>query len=250
MRAVTALVAEDETRLREELCEALERRWPELHIVARAADGTEALAAWDKLRPDVVFLDIQMPGVSGLEVARAVSGRSHIVFVTAYDAHAVRAFEHGAVDYLLKPVDMNRLALTIERLKSRVTQRAGQVDELLRTLASSLPAPREYLRWVTASLGQELRVITIDEICFFRAENKYTVVATADKDAVMTTPIKDLVAQVDPNAFWPIHRGTIVNIRKIASVRRDRTGQLFVQLRERKESLPVSDRYAHQFRQM
>jgi DNA-binding LytR/AlgR family response regulator len=145
---------------------------------------------------------------------------------------------------------MNRLALTIERLKSRVTQRAGQVDELLRTLASSLPAPREYLRWVTASLGQELRVITIDEICFFRAENKYTVVATADKDAVMTTPIKDLVAQVDPNAFWPIHRGTIVNIRKIASVRRDRTGQLFVQLRERKESLPVSDRYAHQFRQM
>ncbi|MEO6185935.1 MAG: LytTR family DNA-binding domain-containing protein [Steroidobacteraceae bacterium] len=250
MRPITALVAEDESGLREELCEALQRLWPALQLVARVADGADALAHWERLQPDVAFLDIQMPRVNGLDVARVVSARSHVVFVTAYDNHAVQAFEHGAVDYVLKPFDMDRLAMTVERLKHRVTGAPAQLDDLLRRLRVHLPTPVAHLRWVTASLGQELRVITTEDICFFRAENKCTVVATEDKDSIITTPIKELASLLDPDSFWQVHRGTIVNIRKIARVHRDGAGQLFVQIRRRGEALPVSARYAHQFRQM
>jgi DNA-binding LytR/AlgR family response regulator len=244
------MVVEDETRLGDELCESLERLWPKLTIIARAADGAEALDQWNRLHPDIVFLDIQMPGMSGLEVARRIGAHSHVVFVTAYDQYAVQAFEQGVVDYVLKPFEAQRLELTIGRLKDRMGQAPAPLDDLLRTLAGRLPAAPAYLRWVTASLGQELRVITSEEICFFRAEHKYTVVATADKEAIMSTPIKDLVPLLDPSGFWQIHRGTIVNIREIAGVRRDLTGQLYVQLRQRKDLLAVSARFAHQFKQM
>jgi DNA-binding LytR/AlgR family response regulator len=245
-----ALVAEDETSLREELCEALTTLWSGIDICARASDGDEALRAWELYRPDVVFLDIRMPGRSGLDVAKRVSGLSHVVFVTAYEQYAVAAFEQGAVDYLLKPFEPARLAATIARLKQRLRATPASVDGLLRELAQRFAGQPDYLRWITASRGQEMTLITCEEICYFRAEQKYTVVATPERDALISRPIKELIEQLDPAVFWQIHRGTIVNIRHIAGVTRDYRGQLRVRLKQRKELLAVSAAHAHKFKQM
>ena len=245
-----AVIAEDEGNLREELCETLAALWPELTICARAADGIEALAAWQQHAPDILFLDIQLPGISGLEVAKLASGRSHVVFVTAYDRYAVAAFEQGAIDYVLKPFEAARLAETVSRLKARMGSAPANLDGLVRALSERLAGGGAYLRWITASQGQELRLITTDEICYFRSDHKYTSVVTAERESLICRPIKDLAGMLDPSVFWQIHRGTIVNVRHIAGIVRNYRGQLWVKLRQRRETLPVSAPYAHLFKQM
>ena len=250
MEPVKAVIAEDEANLRDELREALVALWPELEISAVAADGIQALHLLEQHAPDVLFLDIQMPGMSGLEVAKRASGRCHVVFVTAYDKYAVAAFEQGAVDYVMKPFDAARLADTVRRLKTRVESAPANLEGLVKALSERLGNGREYIRWITASQGQELRLITIEEICYFQADNKCTRVVTADRESLIYRSIKDLTDVLDPSTFWPIHRGTIVNIRHISGIARDYRGALRVKLKSREETLPVSAPHAHLFRQM
>ena len=242
-----AIIAEDEPLLREELAELLGSLWPELEIVAQTGDGIETLRALDAHSPDLLFLDIEMPGLTGLEVARQASGRCHIVFVTAYDQHAVAAFEQGAADYVLKPVSAGRLATTVARLKDRVGRPAAAVEGLLRELR---PAQRAFLRWINASHGQTLRVITVDDVCYFQADSKYTRVVTPEGESLIRKPIKELCDELDPASFWQVHRSTIVNVHAIAGVVRDARGAAQVRLKQRGELLPVSETYAHLFRQM
>jgi DNA-binding LytR/AlgR family response regulator len=244
----TAIVAEDEATLRQQLVEQLGQLWPELTIVAEAADGIAALRLMDEHRPDIVFLDIQMPGATGLEVARQVSGRSRVVFVTAYDEHAVAAFEQGAVDYVLKPISAARLFTTVTRLKERLRSPPPRLDAVLPAIASA--GAKSYLRWINASVGQNLRLITVDEIVYFQADNKYTRVVTAEGEALIRKPLKELADELDPNQFWQIHRSTMVNVGAVAGVTRDFRGRMLVKLKGRSETLQVSDTYTHLFRQM
>ena len=247
---VTALIAEDEANLCDELRETLAAVWPELAICAVAADGLQALQQLEQHAPDVLFLDIQMPGLSGLEVAKRASGRAHVVFVTAYDKYAVAAFEQGAVDYVMKPFDPERLAETVKRLKERIDSAPANLEGLLKALYAKLGNGREYIRWITASQGSELRLITIEEVNYFQADNKCTLVVTAEKESLIYRPIKELSEVLDPSTFWRIHRGTIVNIRHIAGIARDYRGRLRVKFKQRSETLPVSAPYAHLFKQM
>ena len=244
-----AVIAEDEPVLRAELRETLTRLWPGLNVVAMAEDGIEALDALHRHKPQVMFLDIEMPGLSGLEVARAASGRCHVVFVTAYDQHAVAAFEQGAVDYVMKPFTQGRLAAAIARLRERLNAAPAQLESLLKTLAEC-GGKREHLRWINASQGQNVRLITTDEICYFKADNKYTLVVTADSEALIRKPIKELIDELDPELFWPIHRGVVVNANAIAVAHRKLNGQYELRLKARKEALPVSEAFAYRFRQM
>ncbi len=250
MSEQTAVVAEDETHLRDELCETLAEVWPELVIKAKARDGSEACEALQRYAPDVLFLDIEMPGKTGLEVAQFANGRCHIVFVTAYDNYAVEAFEHAAVDYVMKPITAERLAETVRRLKVRTHERPPDLAAVLQLLAERLAPSREYLRWITVSEGQETRLITLDEICYFQSDTKYTRVVTPEKCALIRRTIKELVEEVDPKVFWQIHRSTLVNVNSIGGVTRDFGGQLCVRVKQRKETLPVSKPYIHLFRQL
>jgi DNA-binding LytR/AlgR family response regulator len=246
-----AIIAEEAANLREELRETLASMWPELEICAEAKDGREALRALQAHRPDMIFLDIQMPGATGLEVARQASGRCHVVFVTAYDNYAVRAFEQGAVDYVMKPLSAARIAQSVRRLRERLNSTPPDIEGLLEKIAGRLDGKkREYLRWIAASQGGETRLVTMDEIVYFRSDNKYTLVATADKEALIRISIKELAEQVDPSVFWQIHRGTIVNVSYIAGVTRDLRGHMALRLKKRSETLPVSDSYTHLFKQM
>jgi len=251
MRAPTAIVAEDEAALREQLIEQLKALWPELLIAGEAGDGIEALRLMEAHRPDILFLDIQMPGATGQEVARAAAGRCHIVFVTAYDQHAVSAFEQGAVDYVLKPVLPSRLFATVSRLRERLNAgpaRPEAVREALSQLGSA--SARQPLRWINASIGQNLRVITVDEILYFQADNKYTRVVTGSGEALIRKTLKELGEELDPQHFWQIHRSTLVNATAIDRIARDLRGRLMVYLKGRDDTLLVSDSYAHLFRQM
>lgn len=253
-----AVVAEDEALLRDALVDALAQAWPALEIAAACEDGAGALEAIAEHKPEVAFLDIRMPGLTGLEVAAAAaeaSPRTRIVFTTAYDQYAIDAFERGAVDYLLKPVAPERLAATIARLQAR----AGEADadsaalaELLRKLGQGLPADRSQppLTWITASAGRETRLIGIDDVLYFRAADKYTTVVTAEGEALLRTPIKDLLAALDANHFKQIHRSTIVNLRAIASIVRDDSGKGAVRLKARPETLVVSQPFMALFRHM
>jgi DNA-binding LytR/AlgR family response regulator len=250
MRTLKAVIAEDEPVLRSELVSTLAKLWPELVICAEAEDGVEALHALEAHAPDVLFLDIEMPGMSGLEVARQASGRCHIAFVTAYDKYAVAAFEQGAVDYVMKPFSPARIATTISRLKQKAESAPANLHGLLKALADATKGTREYLRWVTASSGSEIRLITVEEISFFRSDNKYTLVATAAGDSLIRRPIKELIAELDPDIFWQIHRSTLVNVNAIAGIHRDVGGHLSVKLKQRRETLMVSMPYVHLFRQM
>jgi DNA-binding LytR/AlgR family response regulator len=242
-----AIIAEDEPLLREELAELLASLWPELAVVAETADGIATLQALEKHAPDVLFLDINMPGLSGLEVARQASGRCHVVFVTAYDQHTLAAFEQGAADYLLKPVSTARLATTVTRLKERIGRPAPAIEGLLRGLSDGKTG---FLKWINASQGQTVRVITVEDVCYFQADSKYTRVVTAEGESLIRKPIKELCDELDPSAFWQIHRSTIVNVNAIAGVVRDLRGRTQVRLKRREELLPVSDAYTQRFRQM
>ena len=251
MSAPRAVIAEDEGNLREQLRETLATAWPELQVCAEAADGHQALRALEAHAPDVLFLDIHMPGLDGLEVARSASGRCHVVFVTAYDHYAVSAFDQGAVDYVMKPLSLPRLSQAVQRVRERLSSAPANLDGLLQKLAARIEGKRrEYLRWVTASQGGETRLITVDEVCYFRSDHKYTIVATAEGEALIRIAIRDLVDQLDPEAFWQVHRGTVVNVAGIAGIARDYRGRLSIRLKQRPETLAVSDSYAHRFRQM
>lgn len=248
--APRAIIAEDEAVLRDQLRDQLATLWPELRITAEAADGIAAMRAIDAELPDILFLDIQMPGLSGLDVAQQANGRCHVVFVTAYDKYAIAAFEQGAVDYVMKPFGPGRLASTVSRLKQRLGSAPANLEGLLRQLAHSIGREQGYLRWITASQGSSVRVVTVDEISYFKADSKYTLVATGNTELLINRPIKELVEELDPCLFWQIHRGTLVNIHCIDGVNRDFRGRLQVRLKNRKETLPVSDPYIHLFKQM
>jgi DNA-binding LytR/AlgR family response regulator len=245
-----AVIAEDEPVLRAELRDTLARLWPELVICAEVEDGIEALRALSDHAPDILLLDIEMPGMSGLEVARQASGKCHIAFITAYDKYALAAFEQGAIDYLLKPFSVARLATTVGRLKEKVASTPANLDGLLKALGEASRGTKEYIRWITASQGNDLRLITIEEICYFQADNKYTLVVTPQHESLIRRPIKELIEEVDPRMFWQIHRGTLVNVNAIAGVTRDIGGHLRVKLKDRKETLGVSEPYVHRFKQM
>jgi DNA-binding LytR/AlgR family response regulator len=249
MNRPTAVLAEDEEVLRGELRARLADLWPELVVVAEAENGVEAARALAEEAPDILILDIQMPGMTGLEVARLASGKCHVVFITAYERYAVAAFEQGAVDYVMKPFATSRLAETVTRLKARLRERPANLDGILGLLASGREK-RKFLRWVTASLGDTTSFIAVERILYFRADNKYTQVITPDREALIRRPIRDLAEAVDPEIFWQIHRSTLVNVNAIAGVTRDFRGHLHVNLKQRKETLAVSEPYVHLFRQM
>lgn len=249
IRSPTGLIAEDERVLREELRAHLQILWPELEIVAEAANGIEALWMMDRHPADVLFLDIQMPGLTGLELARQVQVRSHVVFVTAYDAHAIAAFEQGVVDYILKPYDTARLAVTVRRVKERLGTVPRSLDGLMAELASAAPR-RDHLRWINAPQRDTVRLIAVDEVLYFQADTGYTRVVTADGESLIQRSLKELQEQLDPANFWPIHRSTIVNANAIAGVTRDFRGRVSVKLKTRAEKLPVSEAHEHLFRKM
>lgn len=249
MAAPTAILAEDETVLRDELRHLLRDLWPTLRIVGEAATGVAALDLIDRHAPDILFLDIEMPLLSGLDVAQQAQGRCHIAFVTAYDMHAVAAFETGAVDYILKPLERSRLELTIGRLQQRLGSVPPNLDALLGELARSA-APHRYLRWINASVGQNTVVITVDEVMYFQSDTKYTKVVTATHEALIRKSLQELQAELDPSIFWTIHRSTVVNANAIAGVSRDLRGRLSVALKQRQERLSVSESKQHLFKQM
>jgi DNA-binding LytR/AlgR family response regulator len=258
----TALIADDEPLLREALTRQLAQAWPELDVIAEARNGREAVSLFEARRPDVCFLDVHMPGMSGVDAANHIGRRAHLVFVTAYDHYAVQAFAQGALDYLLKPVEQARLADTVARLKERLqaARPAVNTEALLQQLTAQLaqlqsaavPAP---LRWIRAQVGQALRLIPVDDIDYLRSDAKYTLVAWRDEagqpgEAVVRIALKDLVAQLDPGQFAQVHRSVVVNLRAISHVRRRDNETAEIHLKRRKEVLPVSRSYLHLFRQM
>lgn len=245
----TALIAEDEPMLKAQLKARLAEAWPELAIVAEAENGEEAVMLAKEEQPDVVFLDIRMPLLTGLDVAKAIAGGPHVVFVTAYDEYAVAAFEEGAVDYLLKPPTPERIAKVVARLKVRLGTPPADLAALLARLAAR-EVPGATLKWVRASLGSAMRMIAIDDVLYFQSEDKYTKVVTADGDALIRKPIKELYDEVDHEQFWQVHRGTIVNLRAIAKVERDWRDQPVLTLKDRPEKLTVSRTFAHLFKAM
>lgn len=251
-----AIVADDEPTLAASLAERISAAWPELVVAGIAGNGHEALALIDAESPDVAFLDIRMPGMTGIDVARAAGHRVHVVFVSAYDQYAIDAFERGAVDYLLKPVSDERLAATVERLRSRLAagtpgpELAQALAAIARLLPTSPVVGDGRLAWIRASVGSQVRLIAVDEVAYFQANDKYTSVFTADGEALIRTPLRELAAQLDAQRYWQVHRGTIVNVAHVASSARDLAGRLFLVLKSRPEKVVVSRAYAHRFRQM
>ena len=250
------VIAEDEELLRTALSSLLKDAWPQLDIVAECEDGASALESIVELQPDVAFLDIRMPGLSGLDVAAAAaetSPRTQIVFATAYDQYAIDAFERGAVDYLLKPITAERLAHTVRRLQTRTgNNEAAALAALLARLGAAPPSTPTTppLTWLTASNGRETQLILVDDVAYFRADNKYTTVVTAEGEALLRTPIKDLLGMLDPGTFKQIHRSTIVNLKAIAGIARDDSGRGTVRLKARPETLTVSVPYMALFKHM
>jgi DNA-binding LytR/AlgR family response regulator len=272
---ITAILADDERLMREQLRARLSEAWPELRFVAEAKNGNEAVDLVEQHAPDFAFLDIRMPGMTGIEAARKIieraGNRCQIVFITAYDQYAVEAFEQGAIDYVLKPADRERLVKTVERLKRRITPGVGAVGpvasnaigthdvaDLLTRLAKRLDQtdsseatsrpPR--LQWIQASVGQSLRLIPVDDVLFFQSDEKYTRVQTAQFEALIKKPIKELIDELDAEQFWQIHRATLVNAQAIASVTRDFRGRQIVTVNGSQQKLEVSRTYTHLFKQM
>lgn len=253
--APRAIIADDERLLREQLRARLTEAWPELQIVGEAKNGEEAVQLVAAERPDLAFLDIQMPGMTGIEAARAIGASCHIVFVTAFSQFAVDAFDEGAVDYVLKPAEIERLNRTVARLKERIAERPPDLASVLEALATRIDAAGSargagHLQWIQASMGQQLRLIPVGDVLFFTSDEKYTRVQTESFEALIRKPIKELVEELDPEQFWQIHRATIVNIKAVTGVVRDLRGRQLVQLRNFSEKLEVSRNFTHLFKQM
>jgi DNA-binding LytR/AlgR family response regulator len=258
-RRPTALIADDEPLLRKQLVRLLAQAWPELAIVANARNGREAVEQFESLQPDVCFLDVHMPGLSGVEAARYIGRRAHLVFVTAFDQYAVEAFRHGALDYLVKPVEPERLAETVARLQERMRASAAPpgTEALIEQIAAKLrrdakPAP---LRWLRVSVGNTLRLVAVEDVDFLKSDEKYTLVAWRGEggkpgEGVIRTPLKDLLAQLDADVFAQVHRSVVVNLRCIAQVVRGDNETAQIHLKGRDERLPVSRAYLHLFKQM
>ncbi len=250
----TAIIADDERLMRDQLRSRLEQVWPELQILDEAKNGEEAVQMVEQHKPDLAFLDIRMPAKTGLEAARDIGSKAHIVFITAYDQYAVEAFDQGAVDYVLKPADPERLGKTVERLKARLQSETepNDMSNMLAQLAKQLgiaPKPN-YLQWIQASIGQELRLIPVEDILFFQSDEKYTRVQTATYEALIRKPVRDLADELDPHLFWQIHRSTLVNSKAISGVVRDMRGRHLVQIKGLTEKLEVSRSFVHLFKQM
>jgi DNA-binding LytR/AlgR family response regulator len=254
-----ALIADDEPLLREHLATHLTRQWPELQIVGEARNGREAVELFDELRPDVVFLDVHMPGISGVDAARAIGPLAQIVFVTAFEQYAVQAFEQGAIDYVVKPLDEARLASTVLRLKERLADRAArhgddaQLDAALEQLARRLsrhPTTLPRLQWIRASVGTTVKLIPVDQVIYLRSDEKYTLVVWEGGEALIRKSIRELADELDPERYVQVHRSVIVNLHQVAQVHRGPNETAEIQLKGRRELLPVSRSYAHVFRQM
>jgi len=274
-RAARALIADDERLMREQLRARLAEVWPELEIVAEAKNGLEAVELTEAHRPDLVFLDIRMPGMTGVEAARAIAQLPvdeddeqgwtgcEIVFITAYDQYAIEAFEQGVVDYVLKPAERERLQVTVERIRKRLAQRAGgasggaddappaALQQLLQRLATRMdPAKAPQLRWIQATVGQNIQMVPVDEVLFFISDEKYTRVQTATLEALIRKPIKELIEELDAEVFWQIHRSTLVNTKFIAGVSRDLRGRQLVAVKGHPEKLEVSRSFTGLFKGM
>ncbi|MGZ8294907.1 MAG: LytR/AlgR family response regulator transcription factor [Telluria sp.] len=252
--SITALIVDDESPMRDQLRLRLAEVWPELQVLGEAGNGIEAIEMAGRLKPGVVFLDIRMPGPSGIETARQLYQHCHVVFVTAYDGYAVEAFEHGAMDYLLKPVSAERLRMTRERLEKRLDAAPTGIDEKIAQLARILergkPQKPQYLRWIQAQVGSSLRMIATREILFFQSDDKYTLVQTAQAELLIRKTLKELADELDPDEFWRIHRSTLVRVDAIAEVMRDERGRQMVRLRNSPRLLEVSRNHSHLFQQM
>jgi DNA-binding LytR/AlgR family response regulator len=257
----SAVIADDERLMRDQLRVRLAEVWPELQIVAEAKNGQEAIDAVRAHQPDLIFLDIQMPEKTGLEAAREIGEACHVVFITAYNEYAVEAFESGAVDYVLKPAERERLELTVARLKKRVGTKPSDLSALLEKIAAKMDRAEDgagapsgqaskYLQWIQASMGQQIRMIPVMDVLFFTSDEKYTRVQTEGYEALIRKPIKELVDELDPELFWQIHRATIVNVKAIAGVSRDFRGRQLVQVKGHATKLEVSRNYTHLFKQM
>ncbi len=254
----TAIIADDERLMRDQLRLRLGQVWPELDIVGEAKNGDEAIELVNELKPDLTFLDIRMPGKTGIEAAKIIGNQSQVVFVTAYDQYAVEAFERGAVDYVLKPPEQERLQVTVERLKERLgkPKESGatvndSVTAMLSQLAEKIATTKPtYLQWIQASIGQDLRMIPVEEILFFRSDEKYTCVQTEKFEALIRKPVRDLAEELDPALFWQIHRATLVNVNAIEGVTRDILGRHLVMIKGKPDKLEVSRSFLHLFKQM
>ena len=252
MKTPTAIIADDEEAMRQLLRARLHEAWPQLEIVAEAANGVEAIALTGLHQPDIVFLDIRMPGLSGIEAARMLFNRCHIVFVTAYDQYAIEAFEQGALDYLLKPAGGERLKTTCERLQARLGKSPDNIERQLTQLLAHTAQrkPQEYLKWIQAQVGASLRMISTREVLFFQADEKYTRVQTLEGEVLIRKTLKELEDELDPKEFWRIHRSTLVRVDAIAEVKRDLRGRQMVRVRNSDEELEVSRGNTHLFQQM
>jgi DNA-binding LytR/AlgR family response regulator len=255
MKTATALIAEDETPQRRKLCELLAEVWPQLQIVSECGDGLTALEAGTTLHPSVAFLDIRMPGLTGLEVARALGAGTQVVFTTAYDQYAVSAFEQGAVDYLLKPIKRERLEHCVARLKERANVTSTPnltplLDALQAQLAANAAAAGSGIRWITGSVGNVTKMFSIDEVLFFQAQDKYVRVVTASDEVHIRMPLRELLATLEPETFWQIHRSVIVRASAVHRIERDGEGRLLLKVKGRDEALPVSSAFQYRFRPM
>ncbi len=250
MSRPTALIAEDEPLMRERLKEKLAEVWPELDIVAEAEDGEQALALYAEHQPQLAFLDIRMPGMTGLDVAAAIGGGCHIVFITAYDQYALQAFDAGAVDYLLKPIENERLQTAVERIRSKLSSPPQDLSALLNALRAGVPGGMPRMRWITAAVGKQIKLIPVTDVVYFQSDTKYTRVVLAAGEALIRTPLKELLAELDPDKFWQVHRGTIINLDAVAGVLREDAERQFILLKNRQEKLPISRQFTHLFKQM
>jgi len=255
MADLNAIIADDEEQLRIHLKSKLADLWPELIICAEAENGLDALALVESCRPAIAFLDIKMPGLTGIEVAQKISADCRVVFITAFDQYAIEAFENEAVDYILKPVTDKRLQKTIKRLKKQISAISNPPIDFHQTMDRLLAALKDkqlpgYLKWIKVRHGEEVLLISIDEVCYFKAEDKYTLVRTLGRESLIKKSVRQLSEELDPEQFWRIHRGSIINVNRIAGIHRSFAGRLIINLKDLPEMLTVSRSYAHLFKQM
>ncbi|MEO8152432.1 MAG: LytTR family DNA-binding domain-containing protein [Rhizobacter sp.] len=253
----TALVADDEPLLRERLCGLLQRLWPELRVVAQARNGREAVELFDEHAPQIVFLDVHMPGLNGVEAARSIARRAEVVFVTAYEQYAVAAFEQGAIDYVVKPFDEARLADTVQRLQQRMARAgdtdAGKLDAVIEKMSAELRrrlGTGGWLQWIKASVGTSVRLIPVEQVVYLRSDEKYTLVVWEGGEALIRKSIRELADELDPERFAQVHRSVIVNLHQVSQIARGANETADVHLKGRTEVLPVSRSFVHVFRHM